>query len=182
METMETQDLIIRKAVFEDWEAMYRNVWSQPETARYMQWEVTVGEEAAKDRMRRTMAFQETHGMYCVCEKKSGEAIGYAGVNEWKPGVYEELGIALGPRFVGRGYGKQILQRLLVYAAAHGGREFLYRTRKENIPSRALALSCGFAYRCDETHGRDRKTGRPYSLEVYWRPLEDMAQEAVAKQ
>lgn len=30
---METKDLILRKAVFEDWPAIWRNVWSRAETA-----------------------------------------------------------------------------------------------------------------------------------------------------
>ena len=44
---METRDLILDKARFEDWEDLYRNVWSRPETARYMLWIVTDSEEAA---------------------------------------------------------------------------------------------------------------------------------------
>ena len=31
----ETDRLILRKAEFRDWEAMYRNVWSHPEAAGY---------------------------------------------------------------------------------------------------------------------------------------------------
>ena len=50
---METKDLILRKAEFDDWKAMYRNVWSHPETARYMMWRVTETEEAAQERIRR---------------------------------------------------------------------------------------------------------------------------------
>ena len=38
---LETKDLILDKAEFSDWEAMYRNVWSHPECARYMLWNLT---------------------------------------------------------------------------------------------------------------------------------------------
>lgn len=31
---VETKDLILRKAVFEDWPAIWRNVWSRAETVR----------------------------------------------------------------------------------------------------------------------------------------------------
>lgn len=44
----ETDDLLLRKAAFEDWKSMYRNVWSRPETAKYMAWRVTTDEEDAK--------------------------------------------------------------------------------------------------------------------------------------
>ena len=55
---METRDLILDKARFEDWEDMYRNVWSRPEPAQYMLWQVTASEEEAKARMERTIAWQ----------------------------------------------------------------------------------------------------------------------------
>ena len=51
---METRDLILDKARFEDWENLYRNVWSRPETARHMLWTVTDSEEEARARMERT--------------------------------------------------------------------------------------------------------------------------------
>ena len=38
---IETDDLILDKAVFEDWRGIYQNVWSRPESARYMLWKVT---------------------------------------------------------------------------------------------------------------------------------------------
>lgn len=38
---LETKDLVLDKARLEDWEAMYRNVWRHPESARYMKWSVT---------------------------------------------------------------------------------------------------------------------------------------------
>lgn len=58
--TMETSDLILGKARYEDWKSMYRNVWSRPETARYMLWNVTADEEEARRRMQRTVAWQAT--------------------------------------------------------------------------------------------------------------------------
>lgn len=35
---LETKDLILDKAKFSDWEDMYHNVWSQPESAKHMIW------------------------------------------------------------------------------------------------------------------------------------------------
>lgn len=56
-----TKDLILRKAEFDDWEPMYRNVWSRAETAKYMAWQVTDSEEAARERILKTIAHQQTH-------------------------------------------------------------------------------------------------------------------------
>lgn len=168
---METADIVLRKARFQDWQAMYENVWSRPETARYMQWRVTKNGEEARERMKRTLAYQKTHDTYLVCEKRTGQAIGFAGVAETAPHVYQDASIALGPGYVGRGYGKQILTLLLEYCAGTlGGEEFYYSTRAENAASKALALSCGFTYRHTEKK-RDPHSGETYELEVYSRKL-----------
>ncbi len=79
---LETDNLILKKAEFEDWKSMYRNVWSRPETAKYMAWCATTDEEDAKARIQRTIKYQENHDTYLVYEKKSGQAIGFAGVSD----------------------------------------------------------------------------------------------------
>ena len=35
---IETSNLIMKKAVFGDWEQLYRNITSRPEPAKYMLW------------------------------------------------------------------------------------------------------------------------------------------------
>lgn len=60
---------------------MYRNVWSRAETAKYMAWRVTDSEEAAKERIQRTIAHQQTHDAWVVCEKMGREPVGFAGDN-----------------------------------------------------------------------------------------------------
>ena len=167
---METRDLILDKARFEDWEDMYRNVWSRPETARYMLWQVTASEEEAKARMERTIAWQREHDVWLVREKPSGQAIGWAGLAEASPGVWQETSIALGPEFVGRGYGRQILQLLMDIARSRGGTEFRCSARSENTASKALITSCGFTL-ASEGPCVDQRDGRPYVLEVYERKL-----------
>lgn len=42
---LESEDIKLEKAKYEDWKDMYRNVWSHPETAKYMEWSVTTNEE-----------------------------------------------------------------------------------------------------------------------------------------
>ena len=165
---LETRDLILRKAVFDDWKAMYENVWRHPETARYMLWDVTTSEEDARSRMERTIAFQAAHpGAFVVARKKTGQAIGFAGLNELSPGVWEETGIALGPAFTGKGYGKQIVNALVDYAFREkNGQRFIYASRAENTASVALQRSCGFVY----THSQQRidpRNGEEYTMNFY---------------
>lgn len=167
---LETDNLILKKAEFEDWKSMYRNVWSRPETAKYMAWRVLADEKDAKARIQRTIKYQENHNTYLVFEKKSGQAIGFAGVEEIRPHIYQDASIALGSEYVGKGYGKQILQLLLEYCRSLGGKEFYYSTRANNEASKALALSCGFVFRYAEKK-TDLRNGMPYELEVYHKEI-----------
>lgn len=146
---------------------MYRNVWSREETARYMLWQVTVSEEDAMERMRRTIQFQKENTAWTVFEKKSGQAIGFAGMLPAEGGVYEDCGVALGPEFVGQGYGKQILIALTEHAFKQlGAVAFVASCRAQNAASRGTILSCGFTF----THTEDRidpRNDTPYVLEFY---------------
>ena len=51
---LETKDLILKKAEFEDWKTIYYNLWRHKESAKYMLWQPTETDEDAKDRMKRT--------------------------------------------------------------------------------------------------------------------------------
>lgn len=168
----ETRDLILRKAVLDDWQDMYRNIWSRPESAEYMVWSVTCSEDDAVARMERTIAFQASHDYHwTVVEKASGQAIGWAGMEMLEPGVWGETGVAIGPDFTGRGYGKQILNALTDYARDRlGATRFVACCNSRNLASKRLQLSCGFFYTHSEevTHPRDQV---PYTLDYYAREL-----------
>ena len=164
---IETESLILDKAKFSDWKEMYRNVWSQPESARYMAWSITTSEEAAKIRIVKTIAFQKEHDTYVVYEKSSGKAIGFAGVEKLEPCIYQEAGICLGPNYVGKGFGRQILQGLIQYCKEQfGAKEFIYSTRDENTASNRSAKSFGFLL-ISSAAKIDSKDGHSYNLLQY---------------
>lgn len=164
---IETESLILDKAKFLDWKEMYHNVWSQPESARYMAWNITTSEEAARIRIVKTIAFQKEHDTYLVYEKSSGKAIGFAGVEKLEPHIYQEAGICLGSDYIGKGFGKQILQGLIQYCKEQfGAKEFIYATRDENTASNRLAKSCGFSL-ISSTTKTDSKDGHQYDLLRY---------------
>ena len=148
---IETESLILDKAKCSDWIEMYRNVWSQPESARYMEWTITTSEEAAKIRITKTIAFQKEHDTYLVYEKSSGKAIGFAGVEEIEPLIYQEAGICLGPGYVGKGF---------------GAKEFVYSARDENTASNRLAESFGFSL-ISSAAKIDSQDGHQYNLLRY---------------
>ncbi len=167
---LETKDLILDKAKFEDWEAMYRNVWRCPESARYMVWRVTEDASDAPGRMRRTIEFQKDHDTYLVYLKATGEAVGFAGVEQMGPALWEEAGICLGPDFAGRGYGKQILQCLVDHAKSLGAEEFVCWAREQNAASRALIASLGFVPAGAEERV-DERDGSTYTYLKYHKAL-----------
>ena len=164
---IETEDLILRKGVFEDWSSIYENVWRHPETARYMLWDVTTSEDEARSRMERTLRWQAEHDAYFVEEKSTGRCIGFAGFIEIAPAVYEDTGVALGPEFVDRGYGTQVLNALLTIAFdRRNGQVFIGSARSENAASIALQCSCGFVYTHSESR-TDPRSGEEYTLNFY---------------
>lgn len=169
---LETKDLILRKAIFKDWRSMYENIWCHSDSAKYMLWDITTSETDAMARMERTILFQATHDYHwTVVEKSSGQAIGWAGLRLCAPGVCEETGVAIGPAFTGKGYGKQILDALTAFAKEElSAKQFIACCRAENTVSRKLQLSCGFRF----THKEDKvdpRNGQPYVMEYYSKSL-----------
>lgn len=153
-----TEDLYMDKAKYSDWQDMYLNVWSRPESAKYMLWKVTSNEEEARSRIERTIAFQKEHDTFLVYERVSGRAIGFGGVLQTGPHTYEDTGICVGPDYVRRGYGKQIVRGLMQFCRdERGAKEFVYTAREENVAANALARSLGFSLISgeDKTDARD---------------------------
>lgn len=168
---LKTKDLILGKARQEDWLSMYKNVWSRPESFRYMVIELSPNEEEARERMRRTVAFQsERETAYTVFLKETREAIGFAGIARLEGDVWEETGICIGPDFWGRGYGTQILRCLLDLAGELGAKKFIYSAWEENAASRAMAEKAGFREYAREEYVREHD-GRKYALLKYARDI-----------
>lgn len=164
---IETKDIILRKATFEDWKSLYINASSREESAKYMLWTPAHTEEEAQMRMRKMIMYQRTHEAWIVCEKKRGQAIGWAGIEEIADSVYEDTGIVIGPEFAGKGYGKQLLLALMDYAFTKcGASKFVYSCRSKNIAAKNLQRSLGFAYTHSEERV-DKRNGEGYVLEFY---------------
>ena len=160
---LETRDLILKKAVFEDWEPLYRNLTRHAESARYMLWAPDETAEDAKERMLRTLEFERREKYaFLVFLRETGEAIGFAAMREAEPGVYEEMGVAVGPSYVRKGYGRQILDAFCAEAAQNGASEFRASFRTENAASAGLLEACGFVFDFDSGERIDPRTGARY--------------------
>ena len=149
---LKTKDLILRPARFEDWKSMYEHVWRHESTARYMLWDVTTSEEEARDRVERTIRYQQNGGLSFIVTLDD-EPIGFAGVVEVAPGIYEDTGGCLGPDFQRKGYGKQMLAALERLVFSRGGSKFIVAHHRDNIPSKKVILSRNFTY----THSEEKE-------------------------
>lgn len=159
---LETQDLILKKSNFDDWKDLYHNIWRHEESTKYMLWRVTTSEEAAKERMLKCLVAQEMSPYnWTVYEKKSGQAIGWAVIEEVDKGVFEDQGIAIGPAFTGKGYGKQIVNAMVDFVRNRlGAKKMILSYRSRNIASQKMQEACGFMYSHSEekVDPRDEQT------------------------
>lgn len=172
MQWLATEDIQLKKGTYGDWRALYKNILSREESAQHMLWSPVLDEEHARKNIRKTIEFQKSHDAWLVYEKGSGQAIGWAGVdgaekNTWEDSVWSDTGIAIGPDFTGKGYGKQILQCLIRYVFGEKRADrFRVSCRSKNAAARALCQSLGFS--CVDTETKtDPHNGEEYVLEYY---------------
>ena len=170
IDVIETKDLILDKGGIDLWKSMYENVWRHEETARYMMWSAKRTEQEGYEMTQGFLKYQEANPTaYFVYEKKSNMPIGYAGMKEISKGVFEDSGIAVGPAYTGKGYGKQILLALLDQAFGKlGAQKFIYSCWAENIPSNKLAQSVGLIF----SHSKetmDPRSGKTFIMNYYER-------------
>ena len=164
---LQTKDLIIGKAKMEDLETIYNNYWCSEKTAKYMFWFPQKNLEEAKDRLIRTIEYQKENFAFLVYEKSSMEAIGQVAFKEIAPNVYEDAGIGIGEKFVGKGYGKQILNRFVKCLFEDVGAEkIICSCHTDNIPSAKMQQACGLKFSHSETITRP-KDGLVYQSDNY---------------
>lgn len=78
---IETQDLFLKKAEFDDWKDMLKNIWSHEESAEYMLWTVVKTEDKAKERMKRVIEWQKITWNIVFMK---GKADRQSALREWK--------------------------------------------------------------------------------------------------
>lgn len=165
---IETKNLILRQGSADDWQDLYRNLWSREEVFQYMFNKPSTNAEAGK---ARTAAYAEMHKEvkteFFICEKASGQTIGVAGIKERKTGCWTVTDIAIGPDFRRKGYGKQTVNAMLKLAfEEYGAVEVAYNCFSQNTVSKNLALACGFSYSHSE-EAELLKNGEKVTLDYY---------------
>ena len=103
--------------------------------------------------------------------KSPGEAIDFAAMREAEPCIFEEMGIAIGPDFVQKGYGKQIIEAFCSEAKKCGATSFRASYRIGNTASAKLLETCGFAFDHDSEERTDPRNGEKYIVRNVCRNL-----------
>ena len=141
------EHIVLRKAKEEDWSSMLRHVWGDEDVYRWMLYQPTLTEEEARERCRRSIAYQKDRFAWFVALKDTDEAIGLCAVRENEPGHFEEAGICIGKQYQGRGFGKEIVALLLGLAFDHlGALDLRYGYFQDNEKSKKIAEYFGFRY------------------------------------
>ncbi|MBQ9792306.1 MAG: GNAT family N-acetyltransferase [Clostridia bacterium] len=144
---LETQDLLIRKAVKSDFKDLLNNYWSKPKTARLMLWKPIFTPEEAVERTNKTIEFEKDKPCFVIEEKESHQVIGMVGFIETEKDIYEDCGIGIGCDFVGKGYGKQTLSKMLEYLFVDcKAQKVIYTAMQQNMASISLQEKFGFKY------------------------------------
>ena len=164
---LETKDLILDNAKLEDLNDIYNNYWKYEETAKYMLWLPCKNLQEAKNRLLEIIEYQKTNLSFFVYEKTTKKAIGMAGMAEIMPNVYEDCSIGVGVDFVGKGYGKQILNAFLNYLFnVKNAQKVMCSCDRENIASAKMQQSCGLKYSHTEIFTR-KKNNQEYVCDYY---------------
>lgn len=164
---LETKDLILGKAKQEDLKSIFKNYWSSEKTSKFMLWLPQKNLQEAQNRLNKAIEFQKEHLAFFVYEKASNEVIGQAAMVENEPGVYEDGGVGLGEKYVGKGYGKQILTCFMDYLFGElNAKKIICSCHTDNIPSAKLLQSRGLKYDHSEMYTR-KKDGLTYKADYY---------------
>ena len=166
MDIIETERLVLRKAKLTDATDLLENFWSQESQAKYMLWTPTTTYEDAVERTQRTIEFQKKYFAFVICEKKSNKPIGLVGFNHLGDGVYDDCGFGMGSQFVGKGYGSEILNKLVeVLFEKMGAKKIICSAFEENYASIRMQEKCGFKF-VKKDSGIRKRDGLNYTLVV----------------
>lgn len=141
---IETERLILRDAVPEDWEAMHEYS-SDPQVVTHSMWGPNT-EEQTKEYVAQIIEMQQQKPRmsyeFVVVLRETGELIGGCGIH--KAGYNGEIGYTFNPRFWGHGYATEAAFTLLRLGFEELGLHRIHATcRPENEASAAVMKRIG---------------------------------------
>ena len=147
---LETNNLILKEYDEKYIEQAHNNFFSSHITAKYVLWRPTNSPIEVKEKIEYWLYDVKFSIFFLIHRKDGDEPIGFIAVNETAPGVYGDLGIVIGEKYVSRGYGSEVLNEIITYIKSLGGKELHYSHFRENDASKYLALKFGFEFYKEE--------------------------------
>ena len=149
-QTIETSRLILRKAVREDAEPMFRNWASDPEVTKYLTWPTYEKVETAYQILELWSKEYEKPDYYqwMIVLKELGEPIGSISVVRQNDRVEEaEIGYCIGSRWWHQGVMTEALTAVIEYLFTEVGMNRVAARHDPNNPnSGAVMRKCGMKY------------------------------------
>ena len=149
-QTIETSRLILRRAVLEDAEPMFRNWASDPEVTKYLTWPTYEKVETAHQILDLWVTEYEKPDYYqwMIVLKELGEPIGSISVVRQNDRVEEaEIGYCIGSRWWHRGIMTEALTAVIEYLFTEVGMNRVAARHDPNNPhSGGVMRKCGMKY------------------------------------
>ena len=92
--------------------------------------------------------------IFWLIHTKNDEPIGFVSADLIGDCVYGNIGIAIGNKYVNKGYGSEVLKALIEHIKECNGKQIYYSHFKENDASKRLALKYGFKFYSQEKRVR----------------------------
>ena len=149
-QTIETSRLILRRAVLEDAEPMFRNWASDPDVTKYLTWpahsNITVSETVLKSWLQEYE--KESYNQWMIVLKERGEPIGSISVVNQRDDIAEaEIGYCIGKRWWHQGIMTEALGAVMDYLFDEVGMNRIEAKHDINNPnSGAVMKKCGMFY------------------------------------
>lgn len=117
MKKLETERLILRKFEIEDADQMYNNWASDPESNKYLEWELHKNIEETKSIIEKWINEYESGSYNWIVElKETNELIGSISVvKNHKENLNCEVGYCYGSKYWGKGYATEALKVVINY-------------------------------------------------------------------
>jgi len=148
--TIETPRLILRRAVREDAQPMFRNWASDPEVTKYLTWPTYEKVETAYQILALWIAEYEKPNFYqwMIVLKESGEPIGTISVVRQNDQVEEaETGYCIGRNWWHKGYVSEALRAVIGFLFEEVGMNRIAARHDPNNPhSGSVMKKCGMQY------------------------------------
>ena len=149
-QTIETPRLILRKALREDAQPMFRNWASDPEVTKYLTWPTYESPDAAHGILQ---LWTEAYGkpdfyQWMIVPKELGEPIGSISVVHQREDIGSaEIGYCIGRRWWHQGIMSEALQAVMDYLFAQVGMNRIEARHDPNNPhSGGVMKKCGMRY------------------------------------